>query len=168
MVVLQSLLSKACFSNCSCDLAGGWSTAAPEATFNSGGNGVRDVYAATYEEAAQQVVDEYYLRNGDSMLAGRAQRDMAHDGRAQAGRLAVSAREQVNVQRWLLAAQRARLSAAKWPGEGDRSCASSIAVVAHLFCTCTLALKGVRCMGGTQHARLQHLWDVDVASILVR
>ena len=60
------------------------------------GNGVRDVYAVTYEEASQQVLDEYYLRNGDRAPTGRAQGNTARERQGEAGRPAGSAREQVS------------------------------------------------------------------------
>ena len=62
----------------------------------SGGGGVRDVYAATYEEASQQVLDDYYLRSGDNARGGVARSDTAHGGHAEAGRSTTSAREQVS------------------------------------------------------------------------
>ncbi len=62
----------------------------------SGGGGVRDVYAATYEEASQQVLDDYYLRSGDGARADRAQGDMMRDRHGEAGKRAASAREQVS------------------------------------------------------------------------
>ena len=58
----------------------------------SGGGGVRDVYAATYQEASQQVRDDYYLRSGDSA----ARSDTMRKQHGEAGKRAASAREQVS------------------------------------------------------------------------
>ncbi len=80
-----------------CALTGAASTVRPaQPPSGSGGGGVRDVYAATYEEASQQVLDDYYLRSGGSAHAGRAQGDRMRDRHGEGGKRAASAREQVS------------------------------------------------------------------------
>ena len=59
------------------------------------GGGVRDVYAAMYEEAAQQILDEYYSRDGGGSPVEFWPEVIVEEAHIPAGRSAASTREQV-------------------------------------------------------------------------
>ena len=54
------------------------------------------MYAATYEEASQQVLDEYYLRSGGGAPAGQVRGDTTRGRREEVGKPAASTRTQVS------------------------------------------------------------------------
>ena len=117
------------------------------------GGGVRDVYAATYEEAAQQVLDEYYSRGGAGPPVKSWSGVAVEEGNTPAGRTAASAREQVLPTRKLLSSLHDRAGARRQIVKGVTfHCVSSDV---HSSCRFSGSLVLRSCMYGPEREAAQ-------------